>query len=363
MSLWNSSIELMDLVDQAGRDGNAYPAVIYAYAFSVWKKPFVRKFFAHSKIVFVRSASQVPCNNWLLVWGRKTVPGRFASGIRLMRLEDGFLRSVGLGADLVRPLSWVVDLRGIYFDATQPSDLEVLLQTTEFLSEQLERAVALRCRIVGAGLTKYNVGNRHWQPPADALKIILVPGQVESDASLRYGAPGICSNLGLLRAVREANPGDYVVYKPHPDVVAGLRRKGFGEEAVSSWCDEIVVDSDMGELLQQVDEVHTLTSLAGFEALLRGKQVTCYGQPFYSGWGLTTDILPNLRRSRELTLDMLVAGTLILYPIYLSRNSDQLITPEHALEELLSWRAQASEAIPRWRVLYRFVVKNILRKP
>ena len=96
----------------------------------------------------------------------------------------------------------------------------------------------------------------------------------------------------------------------------------------------------MGDLLMAVDEVHVLTSLAGFEALLRGKPVTCYGQPFYSGWGLTVDVIPNPREARRLSLDELVAGALIEYPIYLSRVSDALITPEQALDELLAWRAK-----------------------
>ena len=56
------------------------------------------------------------------------------------------------------------------------------------------------------------------------------------------------------------------------------------------WCDEVVIDIAMGELLTVVDEVHVLTSLTGFEALLRGKMVICYGQPFYAGWGLTNDL-------------------------------------------------------------------------
>lgn len=349
--------------EPTGADGGNFPPVIYACAFSIWKKPIVRRFFAGSRVVFVRSASQVPDYSSLLVWGRKPIPGKLPAGVQLIHLEDGFLRSVGLGADLIQPVSWVIDSRGIYYDATQPSGLEVLLQTTEFIPELLARAIQFRERIVSTGLTKYNVGSSGWQRPAGTGRVILVPGQVESDASLRFGAPGICTNLGLLRAVRETNPDAYLLYKPHPDVVAGLRRKGQDEDEAGRWCDEAVVDADMGELLQQVDEVHTLTSLAGFEALLRGKAVTCYGQPFYASWGLTTDIEPILRRSRRLSLDMLVAGTLILYPVYISRTTGQFTTPERALDELLAWRAMETSGLPWWNTAYRFVVGKILRRP
>lgn len=323
----------------------------------------VRRCFVESRVVFVRSASQVATNSSLVVWGHKPIPGKLAAGVQLIHLEDGFLRSVGLGADLIRPVSWVIDTQGIYYDATQPSSLEVILQTTEFTLQLLERAARLRERIVNTGLTKYNVGSKNWQRIAGVVRVILVPGQVESDAALRFGAPGICTNLGLLRAVREANPNAYLLYKPHPDVVAGLRRKGQDEGQAERYCDEMIADVIMGELLGQVDEVHTLTSLAGFEALLRGKKVVCYGQPFYAGWGLTLDVLPVTRRTRFLSLDELVAGALILYPTYISRTTGQLTTPEGALDELLAWQTDSNTGLLWWSNTYRFVVGKILRRP
>jgi capsular polysaccharide export protein len=190
--------------------------------------------------------------------------------------------------------------------------------------------------------------------------VVLVPGQVESDASLRYGAPGLRSNMDLLRAARAANPDAHLVYKPHPDVLAGLRAAGEGEAQAPAWCDEQVADAAMGELLGAVDEVHVLTSLAGFEALLRGKAVTCYGQPFYAGWGLTADRLPPPRRARRLSLDELVAGALILYPRYMSRAGGRPITPEQALDELLAWRAGEPGGAPWWRRLFRLVLRQVV---
>jgi capsular polysaccharide export protein len=94
----------------------------------------------------------------------------------------------------------------------------------------------------------------------------------------------------------------------------------------------------MAQLLGQVDEVHTLTSLTGFEALLRGIPVCCYGQPFYSGWGLTKDKVPVPRRTRQLTLAELVAGALIRYPTYVSGVSGRFTTPERAIEEIGTMR-------------------------
>jgi capsular polysaccharide export protein len=92
-----------------------------------------------------------------------------------------------------------------------------------------------------------------------------------------------------------------------------------------------------------------LTSLIGFEALLRGTQVVCWGQPFYAGWGLTQDRHPHARRTRRLALDELVAGALLRYPVYLSRVDGLNCTPEQALDELLQWRAVCPARDPWWR--------------
>lgn len=333
-------------------------SIVHALGFSRWKRKPLALCFPGSELRFVSRSDQASAVAVLAVWGMRAVPEVEARGISLVRIEDGFLRSVGLGADLIRPLSWVLDRRGMYFDATCPSDLEMLLVETCFSADLTERAAALRKRIVSAGLTKYNIGASPWRRPTRAGRVILVPGQVESDASIAYGAPGIKTNLSLLRAVREANPQAYVLYKPHPDVVAGLRQQGTDENDAVCWCDEIVVDAPMGHLLCAVDEVHCLTSLAGFEALLRDKKVTCYGQPFYAGWGLTLDVVPIPRRTRRLSLDELAAGALILYPRYMSRKRDALVSPEQALDELVEWQTRSGGGTVWWRKVFRIVLRQ-----
>jgi capsular polysaccharide export protein len=320
----------------------------------------VRGFLAGSRVIFVHRVDQVPPGATLAVWGYRPIPGRLADGVRLLRLEDGFLRSVGLGADLIRPVSWVVDGRGMYYDASCPSDLEVILGEGEFPFDLVERARRLRASIVASGLTKYNLGGSTWRRPANARRVILVAGQVETDASLAYGAPGVRTNMALLRAVRAANPDAYILYKPHPDVLARLRAAGEGEDHALDVANERVTEVSMGALLPSVDEVHVLTSLAGFEALLRDKPVICYGQPFYSGWGLTQDLAPLARRSRRLTLDQLVAGALILYPRYLSPATRILTTPEEALAELCAWRARTGGGVPWWRKVFRIVLRRVV---
>jgi capsular polysaccharide export protein len=334
--------------------------IVYALGFSRWKHRSLRLCFSGWNVRFVRDVSKVPCGAAVAAWGRHEISDVEAQGFNVIRVEDGFLRSVGLGADLTRPISWVLDRSGIYFDASKPSDLETLLSETVFPSDLLKRAGALRERIVTAGLTKYNVGTMRWSRPSGVTRVILVPGQVESDASIALGAVEIKTNLGLLKAVRAANPDAYVLYKPHPDVLARMRARGEGEDTAVCWCNEVVADVAMDDLLREVDEVHCLTSLAGFEALIRRKRVVCYGQPFYAGWGLTEDFAPIARRKRQLTLDELIAGALILYPLYMSHTRDVLISPEEALDELIEWRIRNGGGVVWWRRLLRMVLRRLV---
>lgn len=337
------------------------PQKLFAYGFSLRKRDLVRKFLGSQDIVFIADAKGIIPGSALLLWGRSAVPEHLPENVQIIRLEDGFLRSVGLGADLIQPVSWVLDSTGIYFDATQASDLENILQTHDFSEDLLNRAEDLGLRIIGSGLTKYNVGGKIWQEAKTTKKIILVPGQVETDASIQYGALGIQTNLELLKTVRHENPEAYVLYKPHPDVLAGLRGKGRNEGDAGNFCDEILIDVSMSDLLSKVDEVHLMTSLTGFEALLRGKPVICYGLPFYAGWGLTRDKLSCPRRTRLLSVPQLVAAALILYPSYIGLHDARHITPEAALEELILWRDKC-RTLPWYAQFWRDLKRKILSR-
>ncbi|NOV22350.1 capsular polysaccharide biosynthesis protein [Cupriavidus necator] len=333
--------DAIDYLALQRRIGQAFPRHLHAIGFSRWKRKFLKDFLQGHEVIVHRNLRTVPEGATLLRWGQ-CVDAAVRPDLAMITVEDGFLRSVGLGAELVRPLSWVFDGSGIYYDATRESDLERLLANTEFDSTMLARAARLRESIIHAGLTKYNVGSGSWTRPAGVSRVILVVGQVEADASLRLGAPGIRTNRALLDVVRAEAPDAYLVYKPHPDVMTGLRGNRDEEKALAALCDELVLDCPMDRLIAAVDAVHVLTSLAGFEALLRGKPVTPHGAPFYAGWGLTDDRCAMPRRRRRLSLDMLVAGALILYPRYVLRDGTSgFATPESVVDHIQSWRDEA----------------------
>ena len=85
-----------------------------------------------------------------------------------------------------------------------------------------------------------------------------------------------------------------------------------------------------------------MTSLTGFDALLRGKKVVTYGLPFYAGWGLTQDMIKGAaaldRRTRQLTLDELVAAVLLLYPLYWDWELKGYTTCEAVLHRIVEVR-------------------------
>ena len=295
-----------------------------AYGMRLWKRPFLSRFFGNG--AGLRFTDR-PGPGITLAWANRAaeVPGA-------KRVEDGFIRSRGLGAALVPPLSLVADDLGIYYDPSRESRFERLMQAP-LPPQGAARARALAEALIATGVTKYNLAG---PPPAlPPGHRILVPGQVEDDASIRLGARNERTNLALLARVRAENPDAVVIYKPHPDVEAGLRPGLIPEDQLAQLADVVARDSGAAALLAQVDEVWTITSTMGFEALLRGIPVTTLGAPFYAGWGLTRDLGPvPARRQPGADPAQLIHAALIAYPRYFDPVSRLPCPPETALARL-----------------------------
>jgi capsular polysaccharide export protein len=255
-------------------------------------------------------------------------------------VEDGFLRSVGLGAELTQAASLVFDSTGIYYDPTRGSDLEDLIADAAEGDADTPRARNLIDSIVKGRLSKYNVGRSSTQPKRIDTQTVLVPGQVEDDASIQRGTGEVRTNLALLQAARDGNPAAHIIYKPHPDVEAGLRTGLVPVDQLALLADEVARDLSPIDLIERADAIWTMTSLMGFEALIRDKQVTCLGMPFYAGWGLTTDLGPICpRRIARPTLEQLTWAALIAYPRYVDPISGLPCTPELIVERLSNGHA------------------------
>ncbi|MGC1495903.1 MAG: capsular polysaccharide biosynthesis protein [Sulfitobacter sp.] len=298
----------------------------------LWKRKPLQQFFGASKpIVFEDDPAKARNTDrpWM-VWAGKAQIGHEDA----LRVEDGFLRSRGLGAELVPPLSLVCDDLGIYYDPSRPSRLEKWIEARAKLRpDQQLRAAKLIKSLTDSALSKYNLKGA--LPDLDGLpkgKRILVPGQVEDDASILKGTDVVSRNMALLEATRQANPQAVILYKPHPDVEAGLRRGAIDALGIA----DVVLDhSDPIPMLDAVDEVWTMTSLLGFEALLRGVPVVTFGAPFYAGWGLSDDrgdVPP--RRRADVSIEGLVHAALIDYPRYFDPKTALACPVEVVVERL-----------------------------
>ncbi|WP_375460847.1 capsular polysaccharide biosynthesis protein [uncultured Enterovirga sp.] len=339
-SSFEEALETLDLVRTRHRE-NATRTVCLGFA--PWKRPWLARTLSAPGFQPVVSdaatitAAELRRADRAIAWASRAPPGTEeacrAAGIPLLRMEDGFLRSIGLGVALRQGASYVLDRTGVYYDATGPSDLETLLEQHGFDAALLARAARLRAQIVGARLSKYNVGTAPMPNLPRDRPVVLVAGQVEDDASIRLGAATVVGNAGLLRRARERNPDALIVYKPHPDVEAGLRPGQLPPGEAASLADVVIRDVAAPDAIDRADRVEVATSLLGFEALLRGKPVTTHGLPFYAGWGLT-ESPASPRRTRRLSLDELVAGALILYPRYIDPPTGLPCPPETLVRRL-----------------------------
>ena len=283
----------------------------FLFGFSIWKRKFMVPFLGRN-LNFISTFSKDPLllalkkglnpSSLVYIWGKKEYPKLQKwcdeNGVSIIRVEDGFIRSIGLGSDLTRPYSLVFDDVGIYFDTTKPSRLENILNYHKFSAYELEEAIKLKQNLI------------------NSKKIALVIGQVEDDASVKIGADGM-KNIELIKQARSNSPKAHIIYKPHPDVLSGNRIGQVDESEALKYCDEIVTGVSMPVLLDIADEIHTMTSTSGLEAILRGKRVICYGRPFWAGWGLSDDKKSLPRRCRNLNIDELIAGAYIIYPRYI----------------------------------------------
>ncbi|EAH8201332.1 capsular polysaccharide biosynthesis protein [Campylobacter lari] len=344
---------------------------LYFLGFTLWKRWFMKPFFKakNNKIIFLNSLdglykANLKPEDKIFIWGKKYDKSLLAKDFNnaIFLVEDGFLRSVFLGSDLTRPFSLIIDSKGLYVDPSKPSDLEDILQNHIFDESLKQRAKKLIATITQNKFSKYN-GLKHEKLNFNTnKKIILIPAQVEDDASMILGGAGY-DTLKLLQSVRKANENAFIVFKPHPDVLSGNRKGLKDKNIILKYCDEIIENVSIDSAINACDEVHTITSTSGFDALLRGKKVVVYGKPFYAGWGLTSDLYEIPRRTRVLSLEELVAGVLILYPRYIHPKSKNLCEVELALDIMLKMQKDYfSKFYLRWFIDIRIYILRKIRR-
>lgn len=320
--------------------------VTYAANFSAWKQPLLARMFPDRTFLhlpvdappgFVTRLDRLVPAGDIVAWGM-TVDTEVdacaaARGIAIEHVEDGFVRSVGLGASQVPPLSLCLDRAGIYYNARQPSRLDAILAHHDFDADPDLMAQARACLdlIRAQAISKYNLPDDVASAPGRApaatrlaerqgdRRTIVCFGQVEDDQSIVYGCDRPLNNNDLIRQAAADHPGARIIYKIHPDYLGGKRRPLSDLAEVAHLCEIVGDEVPLRQLFSSVERVYTITSLAGFEALMRGIPVTTLGMPFYAGWGLTDDRQPAPPwRGRRLTVEQVFAGAYLLYPVYLA---------------------------------------------
>lgn len=265
----------------------------------------------------------------LIIWGMSKCAAaeELASEgqIPCWRMEDGFIRSIGLGATHILPSSVIIDKTGgIYFDASKPSQLETTLNNQNLSDEEHNFAQQCIDKVTSMGITKYNL-----HEASNLVSInsdqdnILVLGQCEDDVSILFGSPKIRSNTELIQLAITENPHSNIYFRPHPDVAAGLRKK---YSDPSQFQDRItIIDGPfaMWENLTHFNRVYVMSSLGGFEAAIRGASVRVAGMPFYSGWGITDDYLTCERRTKKCTLTEIFYAAYIQAPTYIQSDTGE----------------------------------------
>ncbi len=274
----------------------------------------------------------------------------FARAIGRPRLivEDGLLRSVGLGVEGTPGLSLIIDDKAPYFDATAPSRLEDYLnadwQLDDAQRERCERAIA---RITELRLAKYN--NAQDVPLALPDDSVLVVDQRAGDSSIVKGLAGPASFEQMLEAAVAENPGKTVVVKLHPDAISGRRDSALAQlPRVNDERGVIVIRDNVNPhvLLDACSVVYTVSSGLGFEALMRGRRVRCFGMPFYAGWGLTQDELTCPRRVRPRSVHDVFHAAYIVHSRYFSPQLTRVCDLEDLLDYFAAERGRTREPSP-----------------
>lgn len=325
----------------------------FIFGISKWKQEYIKHFLKEYEVVYFVPTAKISLlltiikkrfkNLSFITWGIYYEQELSAYArhhhIPFHQLEDGFVRSVGLGAMHTPPFSICLDRTGIYFDSSKPSDLEEILNTYDFDSNPsiLDRAKKCMDALIKLGISKYNhIGEKdieHIYGPKTKRRILVI-GQVEDDASIKRGSNKQWTNYDLVHIAYKENPDAEIIYKPHPDVLTGKRPSRSNIEDAKKISKVIEEPLSLVDSFKTIDHVYTITSLSGFEALIRGIRVTTMGAPFYSGWGLTDDRQPVDRRKRKLSIIELFAGAYLLYPRYMDPETKVFITLEETIQKL-----------------------------
>ncbi|WP_298982912.1 hypothetical protein [uncultured Roseibium sp.] len=283
-------------------------------------------------------------------WGHKNTAtearnAAIAHAIPYVAVEDGFLRSINPGSK-EPPFSMIIDRTGVYYDARQPSDLEAFIRRRaqiEDLHQETRKAMAF---LRDNRLSKYNNSTLHDISELPEIstsrnECVLVVDQTAGDASITGGLATDHSFSSMLASALSENPKSQILLRVHPESMSGAKPGHFSEGQLRQLA---ATNNDIAKalnsrrirltpepinpwlLLENCSKTYCISSQLGFEALIAGCEVHCFGVPFYAGWGLTKDRGADVpRRRTQASLEDVFAGTYFDYCRYISEDGLRIL--------------------------------------
>ncbi|XHC10763.1 hypothetical protein ABWH98_25080 [Labrenzia sp. ac12] len=294
-------------------------------------------------------------------WGHKPTADRAREiarlqGIPYIAFEDGFLRSISPGTS-EKPLSMVMDRTGIYYDARQPSDLEAMVRKRASSPQPLAQIRLSMENLRKSRLSKYN-NSKILDASALQLKAsrpedrVLVVDQTAGDASIAGAMASEDTFAEMLDAAATENPGAEIIVRVHPEARLGRKSGHFGYERLQEIAKarpEVgkALKTDLlrltaepinpWSLLEACSTLYCVSSQLGFEGVMAGCAVHCFGASFYNGWGLTSDRSKKKINGREkVSIEVLFAAVYLDYVKYIDHEERKISTYEDTVRRLLS---------------------------
>ena len=291
---------------------------------------------------FSKKLALLDKNAIFLGWGYKK------SGIEAMQmpkyllLEDGFIRSIGLGVQGYPAFSIVEDENGMHYDAFKNTTIQQILNEYDFKNDEKLLSLAKDTieLIKKYKISKYNINEMKLPDIVKNSKKekVLIIAQTAGDNSLKYGRAYEFKPKDIIISALEENPGKDIFVKIHPDVLTGKRKSSIDIDLAKKYCKVLTQNTNPILLLEEFDKVYTQTSQMGFEAAFLGKEVVTFGMPFYAGWGITKDKLQNTERKRKLTPLEVFAAAYILYSKYYNPYEKRECDIIETIEEIVKRR-------------------------
>ncbi len=270
---------------------------------------------------------------------------QYANELRRPRLmvEDGLVGLPAFQSSPLPSLSILIDDKAPYFDASQATRLEDTLNDEwELSNTQRQRCEELVARFVDSRLSRFAYASDN---PLDLPEhSVLVVDQRTRDRALTGNPSAAQAFEQMLQAALDDNPGATVVVK-----------LDFPSEGEESFLHQLAHDKSVRvvapganphAVFDRCHSVYTVCSSLGFEALMRNRQVRCFGMPFYAGWGLTDDWQSCARRSRRRRLEDVFYAAYLLHSRYYRPDLGRTCNIEEVLTYLASLHSKPAQTTP-----------------